>query len=330
MDIQFWQNKSVLITGCTGLLGSWLTEALLEAGAHVVGLVRDGVAQSQLIRSGLIQQIDVVNGDIVDLQLMERVMAEYQVDTVFHLAAQTIVGIANRAPLATFETNIRGTWVVLEAARRSPTVRRMIVASSNHAYGEQPDLLPYREEVPLLGQHPYDVSKSCADLIARTYAQTYGLPVAVTRCANLYGGGDLNWNRIVPGTIRDVLQGRAPVIRSDGRSKRDYIFVQDVVRGYLLIAQHLGRADIQGEAFNFGAETAVSALDIVKTIIHLSDYPQLQPIIRNNAPNEIQDQYLSSDKVGRLLGWEPQYSLEAGLRETMGWYQDFLSGVAVS
>lgn len=295
-----------------------------------MGLVRDGVAQSQLVRSGLIHQIDVVNGDIIDLQLMERVLAEYQVDTLFHLAAQTIVGIANRAPLATFETNIRGTWMVLEAARRSPTVKRIIAASSNHAYGEQPENLPYREDMPLLGQHPYDVSKSCADLIARTYARTYDLPVAVTRCANLYGGGDLNWNRIVPGTIRDVLQGQAPVIRSDGRSKRDYVYVQDVVRGYLLLAQQLDRPEVQGEAFNFGAETAVSALDMVQTIIRLSDHPQLEPIIRNNAPNEIQDQYLSSDKVGQMLGWEPQYSLEAGLRETMVWYRDFLNGMVAT
>ena len=326
LETEFWQDKSVLITGCTGLLGSWLSQALLAQGAHVVGLIRDGVAQSQLIRTGLIEQIDVVYGDIVDFHLLERLLAEYQVDTIYHLAAQTIVGIANRAPLATFEANVRGTWMVLEAARRSPAIQRVVVASSNHAYGEQPALLPYTEEVSLLGQHPYDVSKSCADLIARSYAHSYGLPVAVTRCANLYGGGDLNWNRIVPGTIRNLFYGQAPIIRSDGRAKRDYIYVEDVVRGYLLIGQQLNRPEVRGEAFNFGAETAVSALDIVNTIIHLSNHPHLQPIIRNEASNEIQDQYLCSDKAGRILGWEPQHTLESGLHQTLAWYHEFLMG----
>jgi CDP-glucose 4,6-dehydratase len=323
LNDNFWQDKRVFVTGCNGLLGSWLTDALVLRGSNVVGLIRDRVSQSELIRSGTVNHIAVVHGDVRDYALMERALAEYEIDTVFHLAAQTIVPIANRVPLSTFETNIKGTWVVLEAARRNPTVKRIVVASSDKAYGSQAEL-PYREDAPLQGQHPYDVSKSCADLISRAYGRTYGLPVAVTRCANLYGGGDLNWNRIVPGTIRSVLRGERPIVRSDGTLKRDYIFIKDVVRGYLMVAQSLSRPDVQGEAFNFGVDNPTTALEMINTIIQLSDHPHLEAIILNEAENEIQEQYLSSEKSGRVLGWEPQHTLKSGLRETMAWYRDFL------
>jgi CDP-glucose 4,6-dehydratase len=319
----FWSDKRVLVTGCNGLLGSWLVAKLVKRGAAVVGLIRDRVMRTQLWRSGIVEQINVVEGDVCDYAVIERAIAEYEIDSIIHLAAQTIVGIANLAPMSTFETNIKGTWNVLEAARHVGTVRRIVVASSDKAYGTHAEL-PYTESAPLQGQHPYDVSKSCADLISRTYAETYGLPVAVTRCANLYGGGDLNWNRIVPGTMRSVIRGERPIVRSDGTLRRDYIFVWDAVDAYLVLAENLDRDDVVGEAFNFGADCPVSALEMINAIIQISDFPALEPLIVNNAKNEIQDQYLSSEKAGRILGWQPKFSLDEGLSETFTWYRSFL------
>jgi len=324
MDQNFWRDRNVFITGCTGLLGSWLTMALVELGANVVGLIRDWVPRSNLHWSGFIQRITTVRGDVTDYSLIERALGEYEIDAVFHLAAQTIVGIANRNPLSTFETDIKGTWTVLEACRRSPLVKRVVVASSDKAYGDQ-DKLPYDESAPLQGRHPYDVSKSCADLIAQAYGATYRLPVAVTRCGNIYGGGDLNWNRVVPGTLRSVLRGERPVIRSDGKMTRDYLYVDDIAHGYMLLAEKLDDSVFYGQAFNFGMDDPKSVLEIVQSIIAISDYPELEPILLNEAPNEIEKQYLSSEKAGRVLGWEPRYSLEEGLRRTMAWYRLFLA-----
>ena len=319
----FWLDRPVLVTGSTGILGSWLTLALLDLGANVVSVIRDWVPQSQLVRSGGIGQVKVVRGDITDAALMERVMAEYEIDTAIHLAAQTAVGIANRSPISTFETNIKGTWVLLEAARRWPGLSRVIVASSDKAYGAHA-MLPYAEDAALQGRHPYDVSKSCADLLAQSYASTFNLPVTITRCANMYGGGDLNWNRIVPGTIRSVLRGERPVVRSDGTPLRDYIYVQDIVSAYLTLAEAMEGDLYRGEAFNFGMDAPVSALDMVSTIVRLAGQIELQPQVLNQASNEIQEQYLSSEKAHDLLGWQPRYSLEVGLRETIEWYREFL------
>jgi len=319
----FWFERPVFVTGCAGFLGSWLTIALVEAGAAVVGLIRDEVPFSHLRRSGYRDRISIVRGNVTDYELVERTLNEYEVDTVFHLAAQTIVTIANRAPLSTFETNIKGTWTVLEAVRRSPKVTRVVVASSDKAYGAHKKL-PYTEDAPLLGCHPYDVSKTCADLIARTYVATYDLPVAVTRCANLYGGGDLNWNRIVPGTMRSVIGGKRPIIRSDGTPLRDYLYVQDAVHAYLLLAERLDAPEIKGEAFNFGMDEPKSVLEMVQAIIAVSDYPELEPVVLADAPNELQAQYLDSHKARRVLGWAPRYSFEQGLRETLEWYREFL------
>lgn len=320
----FWHERPVLITGCSGLLGSWLTQTLVEAGADVVGLIRDAVPRSYLVRSGMISRIRVVHGSITDYATMERALNEYEIETVFHLAAQTIVGIANRAPLSTFEANIKGTWVTLEAARRSPTVKRVLVASSDKAYGAQP-ILPYTEAMPLHGQHPYDVSKSAADLIAQTYAHTYGLPVAVTRCANLYGGGDLNWNRLIPGTMRSAIQGDQPLIRSDGTFLRDYLYVRDAVRAYMLLAEALDNPELHGHAFNCGTDAPMSVLDMTRLIISLSPYPELTPLILDEVKNEIKDQYLDSAKAKKLIGWEPIWSREAALRETLAWYASYLA-----
>src|SRR5438067_275735 len=258
----FWLDRPTLVTGATGLVGGWLVRRLLNAGADLVCLVRDWVPQSELVRGRLIEQVKVVRGDVRDQDLMERTLGEYEIDTVIHLAAQTIVGIANRNPLSTFESNIGGTWSLLEACRRSPTVKQIVVASSDKAYGEHENL-PYREDAPLAGKHPYDVSKSCADLIAQSYATTFDLPVAITRCGNFYGGGDLNWNRIVPGTIRSVLRGQRPIIRSDGQYIRDYFYAEDGAAVNMIVAEHLAsNPQLGGEAFNFSNEIQVTVLKV--------------------------------------------------------------------
>ncbi len=320
----FWLDRPTFVTGATGLLGSWLVKRLLDARADVVCLVRDWVPQSESVRSGSIERVKVVRGDVRDLLTLERALGEYEIDTVFHLAAQTIVGIANRNPLSTFETNIQGTWAVLEAVRHSPRVKQVVVASSDKAYGDQAQL-PYDETAPLHGQHPYDVSKSCADLITQTYAKAYGTPAAITRCGNFYGGGDLNWNRVVPGTIRSVLRGQRPVIRSDGNYVRDYFYVEDGAAAYMLLAEELARRpELRGEAFNFSYETQTPVLELVKRILrHMGS--ALEPDIRNEASNEIPCQYMSAAKARKLLGWSPMFDLDSGLERTVAWYREFLA-----
>jgi len=321
----FWKERPVLITGATGLLGSWLTKALVERGASVVALVRDWVPENELFRSGTLNDVTVVRGDVQDQGTVERALGEYEVDTVFHLAAQTIVGIANRNPISTFESNIRGTWTVLEACRRSPLVRQIIVASSDKAYGSH-DRLPYSEDAPLQGRHPYDVSKSCADLIAQSYAVTHGLPVCVTRCGNLYGGGDLNWNRIVPGTIRSALKGERPIIRSDGSYVRDYFYVEDAVLAYLMLAEQLAaHRELAGQAFNFSNEIQVTVLELARLILRLADCNDLNLDVRSEASNEILHQYLDASKARTVLGWNAQFDLEDGLMRTIQWYREFLT-----
>jgi CDP-glucose 4,6-dehydratase len=265
----FWQDRPTLVTGGTGLLGGVLVRRLLELDADVVSLARDWVPQSELVRSGEIEQVKVARGDVTDQALIERVLGEYEIRTVFHLAAQTIVPIANRNPVSTFQTNIGGTCAALEACRRSTLVEEIVFASSDKAYGHS-DQLPYTEETPVLGRHPYDVSKSCADLIAQAYTATYGLPVAITRCGNFYGGGDLNWNRIIPGTIRSVLRGERPVIRSDGHCLRDYFYVEDAAEANLLLAEGLARnPHLRGEPFNFSNEAPVTVLELVARVLKL-------------------------------------------------------------
>lgn len=322
MNSSFWLDRPTFVTGGTGLVGSWLVQRLVDAGADVVCLIRDWVPQSELVRAKAIEQVKVVRGDICDRALLERVMGEYEIDTVIHLAAQTIVTIANRNPVSTFETNIAGTWNLLEACRRSPRVKQVVLASSDKAYGDQ-DVLPYREDTPLQGQHPYDVSKSCADLIAHTYAISYGLPVAITRCGNFYGGGDLNWNRIIPGTIRSVLRGQNPVIRSNGKYIRDYFYVEDGAAAYMLLAEHLAVSPrLYGEAFNFSNEIQMTVSEIVVKILQLMEC-DLKPDIRNETTNEILHQYLSAEKARNQLGWKPLFTLDQGLARTIEWYKNF-------
>lgn len=319
----FWRNRNVFITGCTGLLGSHLTQMLVDQRANVVGLVRDIVPKSNLIQTGVYDQINIVRGCVEDFFTVERALNEYEIDTVFHLAAQTIVGIANRNSLSTFESNIKGTWCVLEACRRVPIVERIVVASSDKAYGEQEEL-PYTETAPLKGSHPYDVSKSCADLIAYTFYKTYKLPVCITRCGNFYGPGDLNFNRIVPGTIRSVLNNEPPVIRSDGTFIRDYFYVKDAALAYIHLAEKMDDAKIHGEVFNFSNELQISVLELTEKILKLMGRTNLKPVILNQAEHEIKHQYLSAKKAREMLGWQPKYDLDEALRETVEWYTRFL------
>jgi CDP-glucose 4,6-dehydratase len=290
----------------------------------VVALVRDWDPQSEFIRSGDIHRCSVVSGCLEDYATLARALAENEIDTVIHLGAQAIVGTALISPLATFESNIRGTYNLLEACRVfRDRVERVVVASSDKAYGHSP-VLPYTEDMPVNGRHPYDVSKSCADLLAQTFAATYGLNVAVARCGNIFGGGDLNWSRIVPGTIRSVLEGRAPVLRSDGTFTRDYIYVEDVVEAYLTLAESAGREGVKGQAFNFSPQRPLTVLEMTRAVLAAMDRPDLEPVILDTAKAEIKDQYLDAGKAARILGWEPRHGLEEGLEATVAWYRDFM------
>ena len=320
----FWLDRPVLVTGASGFLGGWLVKRLLAAGALVVCPVRDWVPGNMLGSESLLKKVIIARGDCCDQVFMERCLGEYEVQTVFHLAAQSIVPIANRNPVSTFESNIKGTWSVLEACRRSPEVEQVITASSDKAYGRQ-DILPYDEDLPLKGEFPYDVSKSCADLLARSYHLTYGLPVVITRCGNFFGGGDLNWNRLVPGTIRAVLRGNRPVIRSDGSYIRDYFYIEDGAAAYMHLAEQLAdNNELAGEAFNFSSEIKLSVLELVNEIITVMR-SGLKPDVHGNAEHEIKHQYLSAAKARRLLGWTPLFNLEEALRRTVDWYREYLN-----
>ena len=318
---EFWKSRNVFVTGCTGLLGGWMVDELLRRGANVVGLIRDWVPQSRVVAEGAFHKISSVRGAVEDLATVERALNEYEIDTVFHLAAQTIVTIANRNPLSTFETNVKGTWTLLEACRRCPTVKSVVVASSDKAYGVQSSL-PYTESAPLNGEFPYDASKSCADILAQSYASSYRLPVCVTRCGNFFGGGDLNKSRIVPGTIRSVIEGEAPIIRSDGTYIRDYIYVRDGAAACLLLAQKTREMELFGEAFNFSYEVRLTAREMVDRILSLMGRSDLTPVILNQAANEIPEQYLDSAKARDVLDWRPSFGLDEGLRETIRWYEE--------
>jgi CDP-glucose 4,6-dehydratase len=322
----YWEGKRVFVTGATGIVGSWVVRDLLEQSADVVALVLDANPQSEVYRSGLINHVTVVNGGLEDFALLQRAIVGYEIDTVIHLGAQAIVEVALRSPLATYETNIRGTWNLLEACRlHLDLVKTVVIASSDKAYGEHRQL-PYTEDMALQGRQPYEVSKSCADLIAQSYFHTYGLPVAVARCGNIYGGGDLNWTRIVPGTIRALHRGESPLIRSDGQYIRDYIYVKDVSNAYLSLAEHMNSPGVRGQSFNFSPESRVKVMEVVDQIRQIMKCDHLEPTVLNQAKGEIRNQYLSSEKAKRVLGWASTYSLQKGLKETVDWYLAFWGG----
>ena len=326
--MNFWQNRNVFVTGASGLLGSWMVEELVRKGANVTCLVRDWVPYSKLLSSGLINKTNVVQGKLEDYELLVRALNEYEIDTVFHLAAQTIVGTASRSALSTFEANVRGTWNLLEACRvNNKLIERILVASSDKAYGSHENL-PYTEDMALQGRFPYDVSKSCADLISQSYYHSYGMPITITRCVNLFGGGDLSFNRLVPGTILSALRDERPVIRSNGKFVRDYFYVLNAVDGYLKLAEKMPDESINGEAFNFGYGEPLTVIELVDEILKVMDKQSLEPVILNEASNEIVNQYLDCSKAQNLLGWKPDYDREEGLRQTIRWYRKYLASVS--
>lgn len=318
-----WGGRKILITGATGMVGSWLVKELLKRDSAVVALVRDIDYQTEFYRSGDYLQTAIVNGSLEDFSTIDRAINEYEIDTVFHLGAQTIVGAAYREPLQTFESNIRGTYHILEACRRhQDLVEKIVVASSDKAYGIA-DTLPYTEDMPIEGCHPYDVSKSCADLLAQAYFHTYDMSMAIARCGNIYGGADLNWSRIVPGTIRSLLNNQRPIIRSNGEYIRDYIYIKDVVDAYLNLAESITKKNISGEAFNFSTESRITVIEIMNEIRAIMGKEELEPKILNLNLKEIPEQSLSAEKAHKILGWHPKYGMKKGLSETVDWYKNY-------
>ena len=325
-DPDLWRDRRVLVTGASGMVGSWVTRWLIDAGSFVVAFIADADPNSELIRSGNINKVTVVNGRLERYDDIERAINNHEIDSVLHLGAQPIVGAADRAPRHTFESNVQGTWNLLDACRvLGPMVKRIVVASSDKAYGSQ-QVLPYTEDMSLSGEHPYEVSKSCTDLIATTYARTYGLPVAIARCGNIFGGGDLNWNRIVPGVFRAILSDQQPVLRSDGSFVRDYLHVDDVVAAYLLLADRADDPSLAGEGFNFSDESPLTVMEIYRAICAATGHPDIEPLVLNSAQGEIKDQYLDATKAHETLGWFATLSLEESLSRTFEWYRDFLIG----
>jgi CDP-glucose 4,6-dehydratase len=316
-----WKDKNVFVTGADGFIGGWIAKTLVEKGANVVVVIRDFKKENSLDIHKIRDKVTVVPGDIVNYELMSRIMNEYSIEYVFHLAAQALVGIANRSPLSTYESNIKGTWSILEAARNLKTVKGIVVASSDKAYGVQ-EKLPYTEEQPLMAVYPYDATKACTDILARSFAKSYNLPIAVTRNGNTYGGGDMNFSRIIPDAVVSCLNGKELIIRSDGKAERDYFYIKDAVDSYLTLAENVHRENVAGEAFNFGTETPINVLNLVKKIVKLTG-KNIPVKVLGTARNEIDKQYLSISKAKRVLNWKPKYPLDKGLRETIEWYKEF-------
>lgn len=315
--------KRVLVTGATGLLGSHLTKELLRRGVEVFALMKEVEPQSIFEEEGMKEKVTIIDGVLEDIDTLERAIKDTKVDTVFHLAAQALVEVGVKDPLGTFESNIRGTYNLLEVCRNTKTVERIVAASSDKAYGTSPKL-PYTEDMPLRGEHPYDVSKSCMDLLCQTYVHTYDLPLCVIRCGNIYGPGDVHFSRLIPGTIQNILQGEKPEIRSDGTFVRDYLFVEDVVDGYLKVANAMDQNDVRGQVFNLGPNKPYNVIEVVEMILTVMGKKDLGFVIQNRVKDEIHDQYLSGEKAGRLLGWQPKHSLEEGLKKTVPWYEALL------
>lgn len=318
----FWNNRTVFVTGATGFVGAHIVRQLEQNGAKVYCLQRDLLRTNSLDILGLRDKVTIINGSLEDIKLIEQILNEYKIDAVYHLAAQALVGAANRSPLSTFKTNIRGTYLLLEACRLSKTVKRIVVASSDKAYGSH-NSFSYREDFPLQGRFPYDVSKACTDLLSQSFAHSYDLPVTITRSSNIYGDADLNLSRIIPGTIVSVLKNEHPVIRSDGTPVREFIHIDDIVRGYLLLAENIQEA--KGEAFNFGTDEPVQMLELVKKIVKImgkADELPPQIMLKTKIEREIDAQYLSAEKISKKFGWNADVSLDEGLTRTIKWYQN--------
>lgn len=323
----YFKSKRVLITGATGLIGPWLLDSLIKQHADVICLIRDTVPESRFYMEKMHEKVVCARGDISVYSDVERIINEHEPEIVFHLGAQAIVGTANRSPIGTFESNIKGTWNVLEACRiHDSLVKSVVVASSDKAYGEQKKL-PYTEDSPLIPSNPYDVSKSCADMLSQSYGKTYNMPVSISRCGNFFGGGDLNFNRIVPGTIKSAHHDEQPVIRSDGTYVRDYIYVKDAVTAYEILAKQTEEKKFVGEAFNFSNEIQLTVLEMVEKILKMCGKEKLKPIIQNKASGEIRAQHLDASKARKILGWKSEWGIDEGLKETVKWYSNFFKSV---
>ncbi|MBI4489144.1 MAG: GDP-mannose 4,6-dehydratase [Deltaproteobacteria bacterium] len=320
----YWKDQNVLVTGANGFLGSWVSKRLVEEGANVICFLRDALPKSYFNLSGTVDKVVIAQGRLEDYFSIERVLNEFEVNFCFHLGAQAIVGTAERLPLSTYDSNIRGTWNVLEAVRRNSRVKGLVIASSDKVYGEKEDL-PYTEQDPLGGLNPYDVSKVCADLLAQSYFHTYGIPLGIARCGNFYGPGDLNFSRVVPGTIRSLVGNQNPLIRSDGTYLRDYFYIEDAVGAFLTLGESLAKEEIKGQAFNFGTEAPIQVLDVVGQLIDISGKKHLKPVVLNQAANEIKAQYLSCRKAREVLGWRHKVGLPEGLAKSYSWYKEFFS-----
>ena len=321
MNRKFWKNKNVLITGNEGFLGSNLTKILISADANIVGLDIEVKRKNTLFNKEDYKKIVTVKGSVADYNLVKNIISKYKIEVVLHLGAEAIVGKCIKNPLLTFSSNIEGTWNILEVCRNSKTVKSIVTASSDKAYGSH-KILPYKEDASLHGDHPYDVSKSCADLIAYTYFHTYGLPVAITRCGNIYGPGDFNFSRIVPDTVRCMLANKPIEIRSDGKFTRDYVFVEDIANGYILLAEKLNVLKLGGEAFNFSDENPITVIELVKKLYQLDGKKPNYKIL-NQAKYEIKHQYLASQKARKILKWKPEFTLETGLKKAINWYTKY-------
>lgn len=315
---RLWKDKKVLITGYEGFLGSNLTKALSHCGAQIWGLDILTHRTKTILSLSDYNKVIAIKGNVANFTLVDKIIKDNDIEIIFHLAAEAIVGKSLHNPLRTFSSNIKGTWNILESSRKSKTVKRIIVASSDKAYGSHKKL-PYTEHAPLMGSRPYDVSKSCADLLAYSYFHTYGLPVSITRCGNIFGPGDFNLSRIVVDTIRSIIDNRTLTIRSNGKFTRDYVYVDDIVSGYILLAERMKELNLSGEAFNFSNENPITVLELVKKIYKIYGREPNYKIL-GEAKHEIKDQYLSSEKSREILGWKPRYTFEEGMEATIKWY----------
>lgn len=317
----FWKDKRIFVTGGTGFIGTYLVDELVRKGAEVYCLAFEIQRDCNFVKKGLDKSTSLIYGDMRDFEMIKLSLEKYGIDTVFHLAAQPLVQIALRNPFETIKANVTGVLNVLEACRLT-SVKRLVIASSDKAYGSH-DELPYDESFALKGGYPYDVSKSCTDLLAQAYGKTYGMDIGISRSSNVYGGGDLNFDRIIPESIKSILFDAPIQIRSDGKFIREFFYVKDAAKAYLVLGEKIGELGLKGEAFNFGTDQPIVILDLVEKIKRVSKKVDAEIKILNVVKGEIKNQFLSSKKARDILGWAPEYDLERGLEETYNWYKEY-------